>query len=126
MELKNWDEYTEDEKGRLLIHWLYNFGNRLVNQDEIIEFYKLIDEDVDKVKDVAVSCFTMGVSNEYLINAMKGNFVGILLDSIPEKSELDETSKKMLEQKEKLLLALLVMSYSKEEKAQTLSLENKS
>ena len=121
MELKDWKEYTQEEKEKLLVHWLYNYSSQLVNQDEIIEFYGLLADDIDKMKDFAVSCFVMGVSNEYLKKAMQGNFVGMLLDSIPEENELDDNCKKMMAKKEKMLLSILATTCEKE---QTLSLEN--
>ena len=124
MKLKDWKEYTQEEKERLLIQWLYNYSSQLVNQDEIIEFYKLLDDNIDKMKDFAVSCYAMGVSNEYLLKAFQGNFVGMLLDSIPEEKELDEVSKKMLAKKERDLLSILAVLCSREENARTLDLVN--
>ena len=112
MEIKDWKEYENEEKTELLIHWWNRFGEKTNDVDEILLFNKLIVTKPDEMYDLAVASYIMGISNQWLLQAMRGNFVEQLLDSLGDKQEMDDTTKGMLHDSEKILTSILVETYN--------------
>ena len=106
MEINNWDEIPEENKKQLLEKWFYSENDDISDEDKR-KYDELIDEDIDEIFNLAVCIYTMGLNSKLLIKAIRGNFVGRLLDSIVPKNELDERTKILIEEKEEELLAIL-------------------
>ena len=73
MEFKKFNEYSQNEKEELLMHWFHYYGKILVTVEEIEKFYELVKSDSNLIKDAAMVAYVLGESSQGIINAMRTN-----------------------------------------------------
>lgn len=62
---KHWNDYTKKEKVFLMFHWYYYYGINDANVGETLKFYRLLEDDIDKV---------FGYAQEDFYNALYGPY----------------------------------------------------
>ena len=71
MEIKEWNLYTKEEKKEILRHWWYYYGKLLISFEEIEEFNKLLDTNIEDIYVAALISYLEGLSSQVLIYAMR-------------------------------------------------------
>ena len=71
MEIKEWNLYTKEEKKEILRHWWYYYGKLLISFEEIEEFNKLLDTNIEDIYVAALMSYLEGLSSQVLIYAMR-------------------------------------------------------
>ena len=116
IEIKDWKEYTDEEKKELLNHWWHYYGKIIYTFDEWELFNELVDKNSNKMMELAVAGFIYGVTSQPLITAMRKNQVDELLATLPNLNEIED--KEFIENYERaknLLILQLVGSYNQPE-----------
>lgn len=89
MEVKKFNEYTKEEQKELLIHWWWYYGKVRHSLEEFNQFEKLVDEDSERVFDVALVSYFEGISNELLLESLRKDTVDIYCSLIRKMAKLD-------------------------------------
>ena len=84
MEVKEWNNYTKEEKRALLNHWWYYYGKEIYTFDELEAFNKMIDQRDDEILELAVLSYTRNLSNQVLLYAMRLGQTKELFSSLPD------------------------------------------
>ena len=97
MQIKEWNEYTEDEKSSLLTHWFHYYGKLVYTLDELEKFQDLTKKDSNKMFSAAVACYISGGNSSLLLTGLRqdgekfidvaGNRGGDLRDKNEEEYE---------------------------------------
>lgn len=97
MQIKEWNEYTGDEKSSLLTHWFHYYGKLLYTLDELEKFQDLTKKDSNKMFSAAVACYISGGNSSLLLTGLRqdgekfidvaGNRGGDLRDKNEEEYE---------------------------------------
>ena len=113
IEIKEWKEYTDEEKKELLNHWWHYYGKVLYTFDEWEQFNELIDKNSNKIMELAVAGFICNITTQPLIAAMRKNQVDELLSTLPNLNEIkDEKFKEEYEKIKNIVIRHLVGSYN--------------
>lgn len=110
IEIKNWNDYSFEEKNKLLQHWWHYYGKMMYTLQEWEEFNKLVEKDADRMFIFAIGSYIMGTSSQPLICAMRQRNVDEVIASLPEKKELEDNE--MYFKIENSLISQLVKSYN--------------
>lgn len=114
MEIKKFDDYTEEEKRALLNHWWYYYGKQLISLDVVEKFNELLVDDLEFVKNVALIGYIMKKTSQDLIMAIKSGTIDELKDTVDKVV----SSKEFLhieEELEKAFLEEVVGTYNNPE-----------
>ena len=111
MEIKKFDEYTNEEQVNLLFHWWNYYGKVPITLDEIEMFQNLLKEDLMFVKNVAVIENAIGKSSQNLISAMRKNEVEQYRNKITKITE-DKRYAEDKEALEELFIEEIVRTYN--------------
>lgn len=125
MKYKEWNSYTEEEKKTLLRIWWNRFEQKNITEEETNKYENLITKCPDKMFNLAVSSYIMGEDNKLLLNAMRGNFVEQLLDSVSPDSDISDSDKEILSIQSNLFNAMLVNSMGGKEFVKILELTSR-
>lgn len=92
MEKKKFNEYTKDEKIKILDFWFYYYGKDLVTLDEIHQFEELSAVNPDRIFDyIAVSYVVNGtIAPSVLLTSMRMDKLDELFEAVPSIASLDE------------------------------------
>lgn len=90
MEKKSFALYTEEEREQLLMHWWCYYGKSIVSLAEVEQFRKLLRKDSMLIKDVAMLSYSIGISTELLIMAMRSGTLAEYLETVKEVTSSDE------------------------------------
>ena len=116
IEIKEWKEYTDEEKKELLNHWWHYYGKVVYTFDEWEKFNELVDKNSNKMMELAVAGFIYGITSQPLIAAMRKNQVDELLATLPNLNEIeDEEFIENYKEAKNLLISQLVGSYNQPE-----------
>ena len=74
MEKKRFSEYTIEEQKELMHHWWYYYGKLPISFLEMEKFGKLLDSDIDFVKNAALMAWARSSASQDLVRAMRGDF----------------------------------------------------
>ncbi|MBE6160336.1 MAG: hypothetical protein E7157_04755 [Lactobacillales bacterium] len=113
IEIKNWNEYSSEEKNILLQHWWHYYGKILYTLDECEQFDSLLEKDIDKIFIAAIGSFIIGLSSQPLIDSMRRNNIDELLSALPEMKKLEDNE--MYHKVEVSLITQLVDSYNNQD-----------
>lgn len=111
MEIKEWDQYSEDEKTKLLKHWWHYYGKLVITYEEMAYFERLVKRNPDQMMDVALFSFFMEHSSQLLIYAMRQNRVQQFLDVV-NASMQDVQSDEEFRDTKNGFISMLVESYN--------------
>lgn len=115
MEVKNWNEYTNDQKKTLVKHWWHYYGKMVITFAELQRFHELVEKDVDTIFRFAVDSFIIGQSSQQLIVAMRFNEENQLLEKVTIIDELNDKEKEEYELATKAFVEMLIDSYNNPE-----------
>lgn len=112
MELKKFNEYTEEEKETLLLH-VWNYRNHLLTTDKENEmFEELIKHNSQDVFDSIITSFSSGNTVENLIFAMRSGTLAEYFDNVKDqKQDMDFSNEAEVIERE--VLRIIVKSYIK-------------
>ena len=74
MEKKRFSEYTIEEQKELMHHWWYYYGKLPISFLEMEKFGKLLDSDIEFVKNAALMAWARSSASQDLVRAMRGDF----------------------------------------------------
>ena len=91
MEKKKFDQYTKEEKIKILEFWFYYYGKTLVTLDEIHEIDELIETNPDRIFDyIAISYLAnKTIAPTVLLQSMAMGELEKLFDSVPRIEDMD-------------------------------------
>lgn len=115
MELKRWNEYSLDEKTKLLLHWWHYFGKSIYTWGEFETFKSLVEEKSDEIFNFATIAYLAGESSRVLLEAMRRNEVDKVLEMTNLSDKKDENAKSILENASASLIVTLVNTYNNPE-----------
>lgn len=111
MTLKNWNEYTEEEKISLLNHHYYYYGKTIITFNEMEELRKTISKNPDLMWKIAVLSFINNVDCETLvIRTFRTKQFKELCNSIPKS--LNKESQELFDAYEQELLRQTVETFN--------------
>lgn len=76
LEIKKFSEYTKDEQMEIMFHWWHYYGKLPLSFDEMDKFKKLMDEDIEFVKNAALIAWARESASQDLVRAMRGDLDG--------------------------------------------------
>ena len=74
LEIKRFNEYTKEEQMEIMFHWWHYYGKLPLTFAEMDKFKKLMEEDIDFVKNAALIAWARSSASQDLVRAMRGNF----------------------------------------------------
>ena len=114
MEIKKYNEYSDDEKSELLFHWWHYYGKTVCSLGVMRRFTQMVYDDVDKMFDIGLFSFVKGDNGKGFINAIKCGSVDEYCDMVKRVST-NEEYKRNNEKKKEEFIELLVSSYEMRE-----------
>ncbi len=87
MEIKEWAQYSREEKKTLLKHWWYYYGKLLITLEEQEIFEHLVEECPDCIMSIALFSYLQDKSSQNLIYAIRQNRVKELINLIDSSME---------------------------------------
>ena len=117
MELKKYEEYTEEEKIELLNHWFIYYGKVLFTLEELDVVQALIKKNPDRIFDYIMTGYIVGddISPTVLLSAIENGNVKTFLDTIPHKKNLNKKTQESYDHVLNYLLSKFVESYNNPE-----------
>lgn len=112
MRLKNYNEYSLEEKKILLLFWWNHFGKIPFTPEELEIFKKLVDTIPEDVMFLAVNAFSLNIANEAIITYMRSKRLSSLIDSIPREEFQKESFKKFYATAKESFIEILVITYN--------------
>lgn len=64
MELKKWDQYSDQEKYELLFHWWFYYGKMIITEEENREFQELARCFPNQIMNFATLSYIVGKSSQ--------------------------------------------------------------
>lgn len=71
LEIKRFSEYTKDEQMEIMFHWWHYYGKLPLSFDEMDKFKKLMDRDIEFVKNAALIAWARESASQDLVRAMR-------------------------------------------------------
>ena len=81
MKLKKWEEYTEEEKYDLLIHYFYYYGKTFISLEEYEKYITIAKTNPDTILNYALIAFAKEEGPTMLVYAIRNNKQDELLDA---------------------------------------------
>ena len=119
MEKKKFEEYTKEEKLRILEFWFYYYGKDLVTLDEIHQFDLLAEEKPDRIFDYITVSYLVNetVAPSVLLQAMRSERLDELFDSLRPKKPLSEGMQKLYDLTSKTVFEAIIDDFNNPEPA---------
>ena len=76
LDVKRFNEYTKDEQMEIMFHWWHYYGKLPLTFDEMDKFKRLMDEDMEFVKNAALIAWARESASQDLVRAMRGDLDG--------------------------------------------------
>ena len=76
LDVKKFSEYTKDEQMEIMFHWWHYYGKLPLSFAEMDKFKKLMDEDMDFVKNAALIAWARESASQDLVRAMRTDLTG--------------------------------------------------
>jgi len=111
MEIKEWNQYSKEEKETLLKHWWYYYGKLVITPSEQEHFEQLVKKNSEQIMDVALFAFFFEQSSQTLIYAMRQNRVEEFLEVVDNSMEGIQSEEDFCDIK-KEFISMLVESYN--------------
>lgn len=73
MKLKKWDEYTQEEKQDLLIHYFYYYGKTFITLEEYDKYISIVKENPDCILNYALIALAKEEGPTPLVYAIRNN-----------------------------------------------------
>ena len=115
MEIKKWNEYTNEEKSCLLLHWWHYYGKLLYSFAELEQFESLFRENPDRIFHIAVMSYYYGFGSQILLLSMRSGKLDELFLTIPDYENTDEEFKKFIDGIESSFVEEIVTTYNNPE-----------
>lgn len=111
MKLKKWEEYTDEEKEDLLIHYFYYYGKTFINLDEYEKYIELAKTNFDSILNYALIAFTKNEGPTPLVYAIRKGKQEELLN-LCTKAIKEIKDKNLVETITDTFINLLVTTYN--------------
>ena len=115
MEIKKWNEYTNEEKSCLLLHWWHYYGKLLYTFAELEQFEALVRENPDRIFHIAVMSYYFNFGSQILLESMRRKQLDGLFATIPDYENADDSFKKINEGIENSFINEIVTTYNNPE-----------
>ena len=112
MELKDWNEYTFEEKEALLHHWWQYYALSTYTLDEWMQFDEMIIGNVDKICEAAFCCYINQQGPKPILEGMRRGVIDEFLKLLPEMEEQDSKLKMDVFFIKQTFLEMIVDSYN--------------
>lgn len=76
LDIKKFNEYTNDEQMEILFHWWHYYGKLPLSFPEMEKFKELLDRDIEFVKNAALIAWARESASQDLVRAMRGDLEG--------------------------------------------------
>ena len=124
MTLKEWNEYSAEEKVNLLNHHYHYYGKSIINLAEMEQMRDLIAQNPDLMWNLAVvSHITRSNAQTTLVRTLRHNMIEELLRSLPDKSTFTEEEKEAYDLCGTHLLKETVETYNNPQPAKPMTTE---
>jgi hypothetical protein len=119
MEIKEYEEYTKEEKIELLNHWFYYYGKVPFTPEEWISVRELIETNPDRIFDyIAISnIVNRTIAPTLLLQAMASNELDKLFEVVPRVEDLNESMQGPYKETFKVVFDSIVHTYNNPEPA---------
>lgn len=114
MELKKYDEYSDEEKRELLFHWWHYYGKTVCSLGVMRRFTQMVYDDVDEMFKIGLFSFVVGNNGKDFIEAIKSGRVYEYRDMVKRVSSNGENHFDNEEKRDEFI-KLLVSSFEKNE-----------
>lgn len=114
MELKKYNEYSDEEKRELLFHWWHYYGKTVCSLGVMRRFTQMVYDDVDEMFKIGLFSFMNGNNGKDFIEAIKSGRVYEYRDMVSRVSANSENNFDNEEKRDEFI-ELLVSSFEKNE-----------
>jgi len=90
MTIEEFNALSIEVKKNLMIHWWHYYGKRIYTFEELQQFISLLNNDIDKVIEIAIVNYMYNQGPTPLLMVIRKNEVGKLLEALPNISELPQ------------------------------------